>query len=165
MGIKSFNPYVLYRNSQGLPIFEYPPPKYSANRIMRILLDPKINTSLVSSGRPIQIDKSSTFVVDLSTLQHPDDVKKDMYGRWDYSGSHPEVFMCSFDDFGDLTIEKCAPGATGPNVYYLRRLRSCHPSNCEFRRLIAFVHGECTFTGLGCTLLLSIVHCQGCCIL
>lgn len=65
-----------------------------------------------------------------------------MYGRWDYSGSHPEVFRCSFDEFDDLSIEKCAPGATGSNVYYLRCIRSSHPSNSNFRRLIAFVHGE-----------------------
>ena len=129
-----------HRNPQGLPIYENPPPKYTAIRIMQILLKPKL--SLVASGRPIQVDKSSTFVVNLTSLKHPDDVKKDMYGRWDYSGSHPDVFMCSFDQFNDLRIEKCAPGASGPNVYYLRRLRSSHPSNSDFRRLIAFVHGE-----------------------
>jgi len=109
---------------------------------MEILLSPNMNKSLVAHGRPIQVEKSSTFVVDLTSLKHPDDVKKDMYGRWDYSGSHPEVFRCSFDEFDDVKIEKCAPGATGSNVYYLRRIRSSHPSNGYFRRMIAFVHGK-----------------------
>ena len=106
----------------GIPIFELPPPKYTATRIMQILLNPNINTSKVAKGRPIEVEKSSTFVVDLTCLKHPDDVKKDMYGRWEYSGSHPEVFHCSVDDFDNVSIEKCAPGATGPNVYYLRRV-------------------------------------------
>ena len=132
----------LSRNLQGLPIFEHPPPKYSANRIMEILLNPNMNKSLVAHGRPIQVETSSTFVIDLTSLKHPDDVKKDMYGRWDYSGSHPEVFRCSFDQFDDVIIEKCAPGAAGSNVYYLRRIRSTHPSNGDFRRMIAFVHGK-----------------------
>ena len=52
------------------------------------------------------------------------------------------VFRCSFDEFDDLHIEKCAPGATGPNVYYLRHIRSSHPNNSKFHRLIAFVHGK-----------------------
>ena len=109
---------------------------------MQVLLNPSIDTSKVAHGRPVEAQTSSTFVIDLTSLKHPDDVKKDMYGRWDYSGSHPEVFRCSFDEFDDLHIEKCAPGATGPNVYYLRRIRSSHPNNSEFRRLIAFVHGK-----------------------
>ena len=126
----------------GVPIFEKPPPKYTATRIMQILLNPSMDTSKVAKGRPIGVEESSTFVVDLTSLKHPDDVKKDMYGRWDYSGSHPEVFRCTFDEFDDVSIEKCAVGATGSNVYYLRRVRSSHPSNSDFRRLIAFVHGE-----------------------
>ena len=96
----------------------------------------------MATGRPIQVETSSTFVVDLTSLKHPDDVKKDMYGRWEYSGSHPEVFRCSFDQFDNIRIEKCAPGATGSNVYYLCQIRSSHPSNGDFRRLIAFVHGK-----------------------
>ena len=109
---------------------------------MQILLNPNIDTSKVANGRPIEAQRSSTFVVDLTSLKHPDDVKKYMFGRWDYNGSHPEVFRCSFDQFDDIDIEKCAPGATGPNVYYLWCIRSSHPSNSDFRRLIAFVHGK-----------------------
>ena len=36
-----------------------------------------------------------------------------MYGCWDYSGSHPEVFRC--DQFDEVKINKCAPGAAGSN--------------------------------------------------
>ena len=53
---------------------------------MEILLNPNMNKSVVTHDRPLQVEKSSTFVVDLTSLKHPDDVKKDMYGRWDYSG-------------------------------------------------------------------------------
>ena len=134
--------FYIHRNSVGVPIFELPPPKYTATRILQILLDPNLDQSRIAKGRPIEVEKSSTFVVDLTCLKHNDDVKKDMYGRWDYSGSHPEVFRCSVDDSDEVFIEKCALGATGQNVYYLRRVRSSHPSNPEFRRLIAFVHSK-----------------------
>ena len=65
----------------GVPIYERPPPKYTATRILQILLDPNIEQSLIAKGRPIEAKKSSTFVVDLTCFKHPDDVKKDMYGR------------------------------------------------------------------------------------
>lgn len=44
-------------------------------------------------------------------MKHPDDVKN-VCGQWDYSGSHPEVFRCSFDELDNVSIEKCAVGAT-----------------------------------------------------
>ena len=44
-------------------------------------------------------------------------------------------------DDDEVEVEKCAPGATG-EVFYLRRLRSSHPSNPDFRRVLAFVSGE-----------------------
>ncbi len=132
----------IHRNCMGVTIFEQPPPKYTATRILQILLDPNIDQSLVAKKRPVEVERSSTFVVDLTCLKHPDDVKKDMYGQWDYSGSHPEVFRCSIDEFDKVFIEKCAAGATGQDVYYLRRLRSSHPSNPDFRRVIAFVHSK-----------------------
>lgn len=109
---------------------------------MQLLLSTDIDKSKVAKSRPVQVEESSTFIVNLTCLKNPDDVKKDMYGRWEHSDSHPEVFRCEFNEFDIVEIEKCAPGTTGSNVYYLRRLRSCHPTNSEFRRVIAFVHGE-----------------------
>ena len=79
--------------------------------------------------------------MDLTKLSHPDDVKKDMFGRWNHSGSHPIPFMASFNEDGTVNVERCAPGASGSNVYYLRRLHSVHPSNSSVRRLMAFVSG------------------------
>lgn len=127
------------RNIYGVPIYERPPPKYSAYYIMKV---PNIDRSRVATGRPIGSTDSATFIVDLSKLQHPDDVKKDVFGKWEHSGSHPEVFKCSFNDLDCVTVEKCAPGASGSNVYYLRRLRSYCPTNHDVRRLMAFIHGR-----------------------
>ena len=60
----------------GVPIFEQPPPKYTATRILQILLDPNIDQSMIAKERPIEVERSSTFVVVLTCLKHPDDVKK-----------------------------------------------------------------------------------------
>ena len=49
---------------------------YTATRILQILLGPSIDQSIIAKGRPIQVERSSTFVVDLTCLKHPDDVKK-----------------------------------------------------------------------------------------
>lgn len=120
---------------------------------MRLLLDPNIDKSRIATLRPIGATQNSTFVVDLSKLDHPDDVKKDIFGKWEHSGSHPEVFKCSFDEVDSVMMEKCAPGASGSNVYYLRRLRSYCPTNHDVRRLMAFIHGK--------LLIISIIYNAG----
>ena len=122
-------------------MYENPPSKYSAEQILRILLDPNIPDTKVCSKRPTNIMQSATYVVNITKLTDPDDVKNDNFGVWKHSGSHPSTYMVNVEKDGYIRIEKCAAGATGLNVVYLRRLHSVHPSNIQFKRLIAFVSG------------------------
>lgn len=109
----------------GIPIFERPPPKYSACKIMQILLNP-IDNQRIACKRPLEANGSCTYIVDVTKLAHPDDIKKDMYGKWHHKGSHTDYFMCSYGPENDILVEKVAPGATGSNVFCLRRLQ-CSP--------------------------------------
>lgn len=121
--------------------FESPPPKYSAESILKLLLDPNIDRCRVCCSWPVSgVTSNATFVVDITSLKHPDDVRKDFFGKWIHSGSHPFTFKATIEKDGDVFVEKCAPGASG-NVFYLRRLHCYHPSNTDFRRMLAFVSG------------------------
>ena len=106
-----------------------------------ILLDPTISPSKVCCKRPVSISSSATYVIDISKLADPEDVKNDSFGSWNHSGSHLSTYRVNVEDNGYIRIEKCAPGATGADVVYLRRLHSVHPSDNLFKRLIAFVSG------------------------
>ena len=123
-------------------MFEVPLDKYSAYGIMSLLLDPKINENKIAARRPLESSFSASYVVDVSKLAHPDDIKKDMYGKWIHSGSHDDVFKCTYRDDDSVYIEKAALGASGDNIFYLRRLHSVHPSNSEFRRLLTLFFGK-----------------------
>ena len=48
---------------------------------MQILLSPNIDPRRIAKKRPLQVPFSSIFLVDLGQLAHPDDVKKDKYGK------------------------------------------------------------------------------------
>jgi len=91
--------------------------------------------------KPTNVTCSATFVVDTRKLQNPEDIKKDEFGIWKYSGSHPQPFLVTVEEGGSLWIERCASGATGSNVVHLRRLHCTHPSNPDFRRMICFLSG------------------------
>ena len=67
----------------GVPVYERPPEKYSATAIMNILLSSSVDEEKIAYKRPIQVRRSSTFVIDLTKVAHPDDIKRDAYGRWE----------------------------------------------------------------------------------
>ena len=119
--------------------FTTPAAIYSAETIMKILLNP--TSSWVSRACPHRVTKSSTYVVDVTTLAHPEDVKKDDYGKWDYKGSHPVAFHVCFRNDGSISIKRCQNEERQGDIFYLWRLYSTHPSNPEMKRMLAFITG------------------------
>ena len=110
--------------------------------MLKLLLNPKIDCSRVCTTWPISnIASNASFVVDITHLKHPDNVRKDFFGKWIHSGSHPFTFKASTTEDGEVMVEKCSAEAAG-RVFYLRRLHSYHPSNADFRWMLAFVSGE-----------------------
>ena len=123
------------------PVFESPPPKYSAEQLLKILLDPNLPYSKVCKDKPAGVTCSATYVVDTRNLKCLDDIKKDEFGIWNYSGSHPVSYRVH-SKHGCMVVEKCEKGAVGGNIYYLRRLHCTHPSDPTFKRMICFVSGK-----------------------
>ena len=121
-------------------MYENPPPKYNAERIIKILLQP--DESKICCTKPTGVTRSATYVVNVRSLQNTDDIKKDEFGIWKYSGSHPQAFRVYHSEDGHMTVEKCCEGASGVNVVLVRRLHCTHPSNAEFKRLICFLSGR-----------------------
>ena len=126
------------------PVFETPPTAYTSEKILRILLDPNINPDKICQERPTNVTHSATYVVDIAKLYYPNDIKKNSFGKWNHSGSHTILFYAYVHTDGYIEVDKCAQGATGKDVYYLKRLHSTHPSNPDFKRLIALISGKYT---------------------
>ena len=116
-------------------VYETPAAIYSAETIMKILLNP--TSSRVSRVCPHCVTKSSTYVVDVTSLAHPEDVKKDDFRKWDYKGSHPVAFHVCFKNDGSICIERCQNEERQGDIFYLRWLYSTHPSNPEMKRMLA----------------------------
>ena len=84
--------------------------------------------------------ESCTFMVDLNFLKHPDDVKKDEFGKSHYSGSHVVSYTAWKSHSSKLQFVKVS-GQGAENAFELRRIHCKHPSNPQFQRLLAFVTG------------------------
>ena len=86
--------------------YEKPLPKYGEEQLIKILLDPNLDRQHVCTTWPITFNSSSTFVIDISKLKHPDDVKKDNFGKWKHSGSHRTPYRVHFGETGDIKLQK-----------------------------------------------------------
>ena len=73
---------------------------------------------------PKKTNLSATSVVDVRSLRSQDDIKKDEFGIWNYSGSHPLPFEVHEKDNDHLIVGWCCPGVSEKNVELLRQ----HPS-------------------------------------
>ena len=121
------------------PVYDIPKVQYSAEMVIRMLLDPDM--AKICSERPTNITHSSAFVIDLDKLEHPDDAKKDNFGKWVHSGSHSIPFKAWFAEDGGVEFERLEPGSTGPDVQLLRRINAYHPPNSSCKRMLAFITG------------------------
>ena len=122
-------------------VYESGTKAYSSEEILKILLNPKIDPNRICRTSPSSIKQSAACVVDLDCLDHPDAVKKDEFGKWNYSGSHVFHYRSERTPEGDLEFERVLSGMQGSNVFQLCRIHCKHPSNPNFQRLLAFVTG------------------------
>lgn len=93
-------------------------PNYSAEHILRILLNPNIDVRPTNKSlRHLHLWQMLQILTILTTLR--------TFVNGTHSGSHIVPFHTSIfkDGYGYIDVEKCALGASGSNVYYLRRLQ------------------------------------------
>ena len=74
------------------PVYENPPAKYNAERIIKILLQP--DETRVCYVKPSAVIRSASYVVDVRNLQNQDNIK-DEFGIWNYSGSRLRLTKCT----------------------------------------------------------------------
>ena len=78
----------------------------------------------------------------MDKLKHPDDVKKDEFGKWNYSGSHTKSYKAwKVGESMEFESTSGINHSSGTNVVQLCRIHCNHPSNPSFQCLLAFVIG------------------------
>ena len=124
------------------PIYEFPTQQYSVDDLISMLLDQQ-DKSLICTKRPTDIKFSGTFLIDLDSLQHPDDAKRDNFGKWKQSGSHTIPFQAWYSEEGKLCVKHLHDKVGGEtDIQYIRRLHYYHPADNECKRMLAFITGR-----------------------
>ena len=125
------------------PIYEYSISQYTVEDLVLMLLDP-CDKSRICTERPTDIRCIATFLINLDSLKHPDDVKHDNFGKWNQSGSHTVPFQAWYTEGGALQFKRLQRHDTSSvsDVQYIRRLHYYHPSDARCKRMLAFITGK-----------------------
>lgn len=125
-----------YHGNKSLPIYERTTKSYSREEIACILCNPALSEELICSTQPVSIENNVSFVIDLSKLKDPNDVRADDLGAWKCTGSRILQCIVKCSNSTCHVVSKLCPGATKISI---RRQYFVHATDHDLHRMIAFV--------------------------
>lgn len=115
---------------------------YSAEQMVYLLLG-KYGTEHLCISQPINVSNNVSFLVDMSCLQHPDNLKCDDMGSWKHNGSPKRWFNVKKDTQGINAIEPLEKKPSDPadGIFELRRTYYKNSSDETVRKIVAKLEG------------------------
>jgi len=118
-----------YHGNKSLPIYERHANGYSGEEIAVILCDPTLDKDLICSTHPVLVENNVSFVVDLSKLKNPNDIRADDLGTWKCTGSYILTFAVKCSEKGCHGVDSSYCGAI---VVRVRRQHHVHATDKSF---------------------------------
>ena len=138
------NEYKKYlHNDPNLPIYDIRNNGCTYSEAVKILLNG--NENLVCHQPPILVENNYMFLVDLSSLDDPEDIKSDDCGHWVHNG-RKSIIVAVTSQSGKVTdvkrIEKPMPPDENSTVYTLIRTYYAHDPHQYFKRIFYQIFGK-----------------------
>lgn len=128
-----------YHGNQCLPVYEHPLKGYSGEEIVKILLSPTFRNDLLCSAHPVSVQNNVSFVVDLSKLKDPNDVRADDLGTWKCTGSRLLRFTVKISNIDCHIVSEMSSNAMVVNV---RRQYHVHATDSDLHRMISSLENK-----------------------
>ena len=128
-----------YNDNPNLPIYQHTACRYNAQKIVEVLLNPKLPLSRISTTRPVSVQDNVVFIVDLSKLDKPEDIRADDLGSWQCNGKR--FIKCTVDKGRVTELVAQRKGQPGKTYTLVRRYYE-HTTSRDFKRTIAEIYGE-----------------------
>ena len=126
--------------NMNLPIFEQTTDHYTAKGIVRLLLDTDLPHSKIATIQPTGVQDNHVFIVDISKLDNPEDVRADDLGSWVCNGKRR--LQCAVNDQECVVdiFSKYQPKKQ--HLFTLVKLYYKHSTAGDYRRTIAEIYGK-----------------------
>ena len=128
---------------KSLPIYDRLHSNYSYGEAISILLKP-VN-SRCCSKQPVYIEESCTFVVNLNSLEHPEDIKSDDCGHWIHKGRKSTKAVVWLHNSKVIRVESTTnttPPDENSKVFTLVRTYYSHDPHTDFKRTFYHLFGK-----------------------
>ena len=147
-------------DDESLPIYDIRNSGCTYSEAVKILLDG--DHSIACSKQPILVENNYMFLVNLTSLNDPDDIKSDDCGHWVHNG-RKSTYVAVKSQNGKVSnvksIVKPMPPDENGTVYCLVRTYYIHDPHGDFKRVFYHIFGKLSRT---CYLLFSCnksTHC------
>ena len=116
------------------PFYLEESPSFAVEDIVHIFFD--VDENRICTKQPIGCRKSATFVVDVRSLGHCDDIRADDLGVWDNKGVRRNYFSISFGNSGNIrrlrNLGTKPPTVQRKAIYSLKRIYWRHNDEQQF---------------------------------
>ena len=136
-------------------MYDYPVKGYSQEEIVHILCDPMLKKEFICSSHPVSVENNVSFVIDVSELKNPNDVRADDLGSWKCTGSRVLRFSVKITSRSCSLVTCSSPGAIEIGV---RRQYFVHATDNDLHRMIAFLENEPTQDNVSILYIISFIQ-------
>ena len=104
-----------------------------------MLLDKHLPCNRIATCQPVGVQDNLVFVIDLSQLEKPKDIRADDLGSWTCNGKR--CVQCVVHD-GEVSEVLSGPKGGIRSTYCLVKRYYKHATAGDFKRMIAEIYGE-----------------------
>ena len=122
-----------------IPIYDKTSKHYTAKTIVEVLLDKHIPLNRIATCQPVSVEDNLVFVIDLSKLEKPEDLRADDLGSWTCNGKCCVQCVVHNGEVSDV-LSGSKNGAL--RTYCLVKRYYKHSTAGDFKRTIAEIYGE-----------------------
>ena len=132
-----------YDGDRCLPVYEWncSATHYSLEKLAQILLTELVPSKKWCLKQPVHVQRNVSFVVNVSMLDDPMDIRADENGVWIRKGSPVAFVSKHIKGNSTLFYSRCKAG-NHPNHYKITRTYYRHSTSPDFKRIITIVHGK-----------------------
>ena len=127
---------------RNLPIYDVRNSGLTYSEAIRILLDG--DKSLVCHRQPIIVENNCLFLVNLPSLDDPDDIKSDDCGHWVHNGRKSTCVAVTFQNKKIVDVKSVAkpiPPDENSVIHCLVRTYYIHDPHSDFKRIFYHIYG------------------------
>ncbi len=110
--------------------------------VLDVILNTDPTSELVCRRKPVGVCDAAVFLVDVTKLKHPNDLKADDVGSWVHKGKPVRFFDVDRSLDGHVIVaESCSKDEISSTVYKLTRVYYHRKGTSQFRKTLFYVHG------------------------